>query len=178
MENNELVLQAKNGSEDAFESLCVSYAPLLHSMAIKYSSMCKKEAEVKDDFLQEAKIALYKAVTSYNFDSGVTFGAYARTVVKNKLISLVRRVKSKKRNKADTPVTCVEATPQDRAVWKERGEKIYSMADKILSPYEKRVFSMLAKGHRAKEISLHVGKSEKSVNNAIFRIRSKLDGNY
>ena len=48
------------------------------------------------------------------------------------------------------------------------------LAEKILSGYEMRIFALYAKGARAKEISARIGKSEKSVNNAIFRIRSKL----
>ena len=66
-------------------------------------------------------------------------------------------------------------------VWREFSEKLSEKADKVLSPFEKKVFQLLplySKGSRAKEISLRVNKSEKSVNNAIFRIRSKLKGDY
>lgn len=178
MENNELVVQAKNGNEDAFSSLLVQYSPLLNSMAFKYSVMCKDENETEDDFLQEAKIALYQAVVSYNADSKVTFGAYAKTVIRNRLVSLVRRIKSKKRKKGELEITCESFTPQDNLVWRELGEKLMQKVGNLLSPYEKRVLSMLVKGHKAKEISLQIGKSEKSVNNAIFRIRSKLKGDY
>ena len=57
---------------------------------------------------------------------------------------------------------------------RELEEKLISLAEKVLSNYELRIFKMYAHGARAKEISAKIGKDEKSVNNAIFRIRSKL----
>ena len=56
----------------------------------------------------------------------------------------------------------------------ELGEKLISFAEEALSTYEKRIFSMYLEGQHAKEISCVIGKSEKSVNNAIYRIRVKL----
>ena len=44
----------------------------------------------------------------------------------------------------------------------------------VLSPYEKRVFIMSLEGKSAGEIAAVVKKDEKSVNNAIFRSRSKI----
>ena len=183
MENTlELVKQAKNGNQFAFTNLSEQYSPLLVSMASKYSSMCKEENALLDDFLQEANIALNEAIKFYDVDNGkVTFGAYARTVVRNRLVSMVRRLKSKKRKKSDFDTSCDSVTPQERVVWRERSEKLSEKAEKVLSPFEKRVFYLLplfSKGNRAKEISLRVNKSEKSVNNAIFRIRSKLNKDY
>jgi RNA polymerase sporulation-specific sigma factor len=183
MENNlELVIQAKNGNQFAFTNLYEKYQPLLVSMASKYSSMCKEENGQMDDFLQKANIALNDAIKTYNVDNGkVTFGAYARTVVRNRLVSMVRHMKSKKRKKSDLNSSCESVTPQDRAVWREHSVKLSEKAERVLSPFEKRVFHLLplfSKGNRAREISLRVNKSEKSVNNAIFRIRSKLMGDY
>lgn len=181
-DNLELVIQAKNGNQFAFANLCERYQPLLVSMASKYSSMCKEENLQIDDFLQEANIALNEAVKFYDADNGkVTFGAYARKVVRNRLVSMVRRIKSKKRKKSELAESCESITPQERVVWRECSLKLSEKAERVLSPFEKKVFYLLplfSKGSRAKEISLRVNKSEKSVNNAIFRIRSKLMSDY
>ena len=181
METNELVLQAKNDNQIAFTQLCQQYEPLLISMANKYSAMCKDG--VFDEFLQESQIALHKAIVSYNFNGTTTFGAYAKRVVNNRLIDLVRRMNSKKRKRMDSASISDEeivsnATPQDEVVWRELGEKLMKKVEDLLSPYERNVLSMLISGHKAKEISLLIGKDEKSVNNAVFRIRSKLKGIY
>ena len=86
----------------------------------------------------------------------------------------MRKLNAKKRQKAMLDTSCDERTPQDNVIWRELGEKLFAVAEKTLSPYEKKVLSLCYKGYRAKEIAIHVGKSTKSVNNAIFRIRSKL----
>ena len=44
----------------------------------------------------------------------------------------------------------------------------------VLSPYEESVFSLLVAGEKSGEIAEHLGKSEKSVSNAVFRIQAKL----
>jgi RNA polymerase sporulation-specific sigma factor len=52
--------------------------------------------------------------------------------------------------------------------------EILSLAKDVLSDYEMKILEMYILGLRAKEISVAIGKSEKSVNNAIYRIRTKL----
>lgn len=173
----ELVLKAREGSEAALSGLLEDYTPLLNSLSRKYSSMCQEDGEAGDDFFQESQIAFYKAVMTYDINnSSSTFGAYAKACVRNKLVSLVRKIKSKKRKKGELGMSCESNTPQDTVIWRELGEKLLAQAELTLSPYEKKVFSLYINGRRANEIAKIVGKSEKSVNNAIFRIRSKLKG--
>ena len=56
-------------------------------------------------------------------------------------------------------------------------EELRELTDKIereLSPLENRVWRLYVTGTSCKNIALEVDKSEKSVENAIFRIRQKL----
>jgi RNA polymerase sporulation-specific sigma factor len=173
-ENISLVLQAKAGDELAFSKLLTTYQPLLYSLSQRYSSMCEGEV-TRDDFFQEAQIAFHKAIMSYDLDnSSITLGAYAKACVRNRLVSLVRKIKSKKRTKKELEYNCEAGSLQDKVVWRELGTKLLAHAESTLSPYEKKVFALYFKGHKAGEISKYLGKSEKSVNNAIFRIKSKL----
>ena len=174
--NNELILQARYGNEEAFSMLCDQYSSLIDSLSSKYSVMCADEYSSKDDFVQEAKMAFYNAVVSYDTSSvKVTFGAYAKVCIRNRLVSCVRRQNSKKRFKGENEAQAdANWSLQDTVIRRELGEKLISVADSALSAYEKRIFVLYLKGRRAKEISLVIGKSEKSVNNAIYRIRSKL----
>ena len=174
-ETKELILKAKDGNETALVSLLEAYKPLINSLSKKYSSMCENHPEWSDDFFEEAQIAFYNAIVTYDTaNSSITFGAYAKTCIRNKLISFVRKLNAKKRQKAVLDTSCEVRTPQDNVIWRELGEKLFAVAEKTLSPYEKKVLSLCYKGYRAREIAIHVGKSTKSVNNAIFRIRSKL----
>ena len=130
---------------------------------------------VREDFSQEARLAIYNAALKYNIeDNKVTFGAFAKTCIRNRLVSYLRRASSKKRLKCDNGVYVTDNTPQDTVIQHELEKKLLTLAEKVLSNYEMRIFKMYAQGAKAKEISAKIGKSEKSVNNAIFRIRSKL----
>lgn len=172
----ELILQTRDGNDDAFSLLCNKYSFLINSMSSKYCTMCSDEFGSKDDFVQEAKMAFYKAVISFDIgNKGVTFGAYAKVCIRNKLISCVRKQLSKKRRKGKEDTQAQELwSLQDTVVQRELGEKLISVAESTLSVYEKKIFSYYLEGRKAKEISSILGKSEKSVNNAIYRIRSKL----
>jgi RNA polymerase sporulation-specific sigma factor len=64
--------------------------------------------------------------------------------------------------------------PQDALIVRELEKKLFSLAKDRLSPYEKKIFGYYLAGERAKEISKKVTRSEKSVNNAIYRIKAKL----
>ncbi len=176
-ENSELILMARDGSSIAFSRLARQYKPLINSLSQKYSSMCREYGEVGDDFLQEAQMAFFDAVKSYDINNSVvTFGAYAKACIRNRLVSLVRKFKSQKRKRGELKIQAGVMSPDDAYLTKELGTKLLALAENSLSPYEKNVFALYIEGKRASEISKNVGKSEKSVNNAIFRIRSKLKG--
>ena len=178
MEGNiELIIKAREGDSHAFSKLARIYKNLLSSLSKKYSSMCIENGEAIDDFTQEAQMALYNAVKTYDINNSVvTFGAYAKKCISNRLISLVRKNKSQKRKRGEIKIPVNMHTPDDAYLTKELGAKIMALVENSLSSYEKKIFALYLDGKRASEISKHVGKSEKSVNNAIFRIKSKLKG--
>lgn len=171
----ELITEAKNGNGEAFEKICEKYAGLMSSMSRKYSDMCPPDRSENEDFLQEAKMAFYKATMTYDPNGrDVSFGAYAKICIRNRLISCIRMLNSKKRQKSGLCEKYSDDSLQDDVLKRELGKKMMKLADDELSPYEKRIFVLYASGQRTKEISSKTGRSEKSVNNAIYRIKSKL----
>lgn len=173
----QLIVDVRNNSNNAFETLCDKYKALIDSMAKKYSDMYPKDinaSSIKEDFSQEAKLAFYNACLKYDIENNkVTFGAFAKTCIKNRLISCLRRAGSKKRQKRPDNEIVTESI-QDKVIKRETEKKLLSLAEKKLSKYELRIFKMYVQGIKIKEISEKVGKDIKSVNNAIFRIRTKL----
>ena len=176
MDNSiELVKIIRSGNDYAFASLCEQYKSMLEQLSFKYSAMCSGEYSSYDDFLQEAKLAFYKAVMRYDLENTrVTFGAFAKVCVKNRLISCVRSFNSKKRRRGENDAKDDNWSLQDTVVRRELGEKLISVAEGMLSKYENRVFLLSLEGRGPKEISQLIGKSEKSVNNTLYRIRLKL----
>ena len=172
----DLILAVRAGDDSAFLRLCEQYNNLIDSMSRKYSAMCSEEYSSFDDFLQEAKMAFYNAVVRYDVEKkSVTFGAFAKVCIRNRLVSCVRRQNSKKRRRGESEASIArDWSPQDTVVRRELGEKIIDFAGKSLSKYERRVLSLYMEGKKIKEMSLILCKDEKSVNNAIYRIRLKL----
>jgi RNA polymerase sporulation-specific sigma factor len=111
--------RVKSGDDASFEQLLSKYNALIISMAKKYSDMCATSPQL-DDFLQEAKMAFYNSVLSYDEKTGVTFGAYAKVCVRNRLVSCVRVNNSKKRQKrSDTKDSYDLENPQDALIVRE-----------------------------------------------------------
>ncbi len=176
MENiTKLILKVRNGDNSAFVQLCEQYKALIESMSRKYVDMYPDKNGEEEDFIQEARLALYNAALKFNIeDSKVTFGAFAKACIRNRLISYLRRASSKKRRKCQNCDVVEKATPQDTVIQRELGEELFALAETILSKYELYIFKMYMSGAKAKEISARIDRDEKSINNAIFRIRSKL----
>jgi len=55
---------------------------------------------------------------------------------------------------------------------------VSEMMDRLLTKYEKKVLIMYIEGKSYKDIALTLGRNEKSVDNALFRARSKLRSGY
>lgn len=174
-----LVILAREGSEGAFEKLLIKYQGLLLSVSQKYSNMCPEESRDFDDFLQEAKIAFFKAIETYNEDKKITFGAYAKVCIRNRLISYVRMLNSQKR-KNERPRSKGKQGRDDNVVQDsffntEELKIVRSIAPLILSRYEYKIFEMyFMLGMRTKEIAKRLSKEERSVNNAIYRMKTKI----
>ena len=74
-----LIKEVQDGNKDAFNEIISRYEPLIVSIVSKYLSDELFGASDRDDLSQEASIALYNAVMSYDvMQSEVSFGLYAK----------------------------------------------------------------------------------------------------
>ena len=169
------VNNAKTGDENAFSALLDKYQGLIFSISVEYSNMCPEPLKDQEDFLQEAKIAFFNAVKTYDESKKITFGAYAKICIRNRLISCVRKINSKKRKMILTSVTQPEQdTVLKNTLSNEQRQQIFNAAKQSLSRFEYAIFELYFLGMRAKEISVKINKTEKSINNAIYRMKLKL----
>lgn len=168
-----------SGDTDAFPILVEKYNPMLKKTLYSYTTddMSKEDVE---DLGQEALIAFYRA--AINFDSeqcDVEFGLYAKICVTNSMISY-KRALSKKSNEAligDEEMNSIHDPDGEIPRFfemKESQRELEEQIEKRLSQYENEVWSYYANGYSSKEIALKLNSSEKSIDNAIFRIRRKL----
>ena len=170
----DLINAARAGDEGAFEALLEVYEPLIDAMSRSFAT-ASDDSESGEDLRQEACIALYKAVQSYDSTQDeVSFGLYARLCVRNRLISYTRKLR---RRESVLPLEERIKTEEDVAqgvVAEEAYMELYRRIEAILSPYENHVWWLYLSGQTTGAIAAKLGKDERSVQNAIYRIRKKL----
>ena len=171
---NALVARVKSGDDDAFAELCSRYSKLVASSAARYSGCGTEYGASDDDFRQEASMALYRAAKSYDdTQSAVTFGLYAKTCIRNALVSQLRKLRTRARG-ADRRSAQAEISAEQTVMTEETRRLYMKRIDGVLSPFEARVLMMTMEGHRPRHIARELGSSAKAVSNALFRARVKL----
>ena len=174
MEENALVASAKEGDNNAFDLLASRYQGFLNA----YISSLPVLPSEKEDLMQEALIGLLRAVRSYNSEKA-GFSTYVSACVKNSVISYLR--KYGKQNKAlpmedvvSVGGDCDTNTPELQFIDLETTAQLQEKVFSVLSPYETKVFEMYLAETPYALIAKRLNKNEKSIDNAIQRIKSKL----
>ena len=165
----------KQGSKGEFDKLYQMYKPLINSKVSEFSTSLEAE-----DIEQISSIALYEAAMSYNpekVDNKVTFGLYADICIRNRLISELRRAKRTIKKEDISPLDKESdegtSSPEEFFLRKEDNLERIKRAKALLTPYESNVFFAYLSGKSYDEIARSLGKSKKSVDNALRRIRDK-----
>ncbi len=173
---SELISASKNGSEPAFSQLCEKFRPLIENMTDRYLPRLSAIISDKDDLRQEATVAFYRAVMTFDMSQDkVSFGLYAKICIKNRMVSLLRKA-----NKKSSPKTVASPEPKEKRI----GGRVIDLrelmeaCERVASKREKTVFLMYTEGKSYKEIAELLKVSEKSVDNALFRAKSKIKRYY
>ena len=178
-EVSDLIVRVRDADQTAFKILVEKYEPLIDSLVFKFYDADLKILTL-DDLRQEAHFRFYNSILSYDLaQHEVEFGLYAKICISNALISLIRLQKKRtaeqlSENQSNLFFEHDSEDPSDRILEEERVRALYSLICKNLSSYEYRIWQLYVSGRTAKEISAVIGTDEKSVTNAIYRIRKKL----
>jgi RNA polymerase sporulation-specific sigma factor len=178
---------ARSGDQEALNQLIKYYEPEIRKIACKYF-LPRAEYE---DLLQEGRIAIFKAILSYDSKTNIPFLHFLRMVIKRKLIDSLRahnRQKHLNLNEAfslnntlsddqeesflntipnvEDPETTIIAIDETRAFLKELTRGFSNLELTVFR------YHFLA-GMKQREVTQHLGLSPKSLDNAIQRIRRK-----
>ena len=170
-----LIAATRAGDRTAFSDLLGVYRPLIVSQVSRFFSAGPEW----DELYQDATLALYRAALCYSREHGVTFGAYARVCIGNALVSAYRKLRTAEALPIDEVLPYMQEDSEDpahRMIVAEETDDLYRAALACLSPYELRVFFLYIRGCTPREIAPEVGRTEKSVSNAIGRMLVKLRG--
>ncbi len=181
----DLLCAAREGDQTAYAVLLERYAPMLQSMVSKYAAYGMSEADL-EDLRQEASVVFCSAVQTYDpTREGVEFGLYAKICVGHGLASALRVFRRQRRQgllslegenliEQNPELLGCEISVTEALIDKERMEALQLLIQRNLSSYESRVWWMYVSGASTAHIAQTFGKDEKSVSNAIYRIRKKL----
>lgn len=176
---NSLIESVSLGNSDAFSELVDIYNPLLKKILKLYTTEEMSNEDV-EDLSQEELIAFYRAIINFDKEqTDVEFGLYAKICITNSMISY-KRAAAKKSNESlvgddeMNSITDPEGEVSKFFEMRESERELGEQIEKTLSNYENAVWSYYVNGWSSKEIASKLNSNEKSIDNAIFRIRKKL----
>lgn len=177
----ESLAKAADKDKFAFVELTGIFSPYISALA---RSFRLPESEY-DDLCQVGRIALYRAVCSYD-EQRSSFTPYAKVCIKNAMTSLMRSYTAGSRLADDgvslddlesvgvSPVSDSSGMPENVLIAEEFLHELEKIMKEELSETERQVLRYKLSGIGIAEISVLTGKKVKSVENTLFRARKKL----
>ena len=191
MTDEQLLCDYKNGNQEIMDYLMV-----------KYKSMVRKKARAmyllggeNEDLIQEGMIGLIKAVRDFDVTQKTSFSSFAELCVSRQMYSAIEASNRKKHLPfnsyvslyedseqvgegrslplIDTIESSKENDPEVLYFGKEYTEAFAEQLKELLSPLENHVLYLHLMGTDYRTIAELLGKSPKSVDNALQRIKTK-----
>ena len=166
------------GAGPAEEELLARYANLVRILA-RPLFLVGGDSE---DLTQEGMIGLLSAVRTYSDSGGASFRTYAERCIKNRLLSAVKK-DGRAYNKAlnnSVPIDDEVITRrgvrelEDLIITREYTDELILSLNTRLSRMEKAVMALFLGGKSYSAIASELNMPEKSVDNAVQRVRRKL----
>ncbi len=181
--DEELIGTYRKGSLDAMTDLIIRYKPLVKNRA----RLFYLEGGDREDLLQEGMIGLFKAIKEYDAEKEASFATFARLCITRQMLSAIEAAGRKKHmllNESLSIEQLDEGQIADRVGVADGPEKIFfeqedskllmENINRNLSKMEKQVLDLYISGMDYLEIADMMGKSGKSIDNALQRIRNKI----
>ena len=148
---------------------------------------CKNNGLDLSDLVQEGMIGLNHAIDKYHEMGNTLFYTYAQKCIERKIISVVissNRNKNKILNESisyDDDENLIlkfikdsSPSPEEVLISDEIEEKLLGKIKDKLTEFEEQVFTLMINGFKYKEIAEILDKDEKSIDNTMQRIKSKI----
>ena len=190
--DEELIDRLRNGEESIVDYICDKYKNLVRSKA---KSMYILGAD-SEDLIQEGMIGLFKAVRDYDAGRDASFFTFADLCISRQMYTAVQAAKRQKhiplntyvslygsfsekeegeeRNLLEALANPTELNPEEMFLDKERVAYLEEVIENELSSFEKQVLDLYMTGMSYVEIARVLGRDEKSTDNALQRLKSKI----
>lgn len=181
MSDEALCTALQNGTSAAGDILAHRYRKLVRCCAHPYF-LAGGDSE---DLLQEGMFGLIKAMREFRADREASFQTFVEVCIRSRLCSVIRASRAGKHSPLNESVPLnaflLDAQPQysqldpeDLLIDREKAAALLNQVRSQLSELEVRVLDLYLDGCSCGEIAATVGKSYKSVDNAVQRIRRKI----
>lgn len=193
MKDEALVQLAQTGDEAAQEFLLDKYKSLVRARSRAYFLI----GADSEDIIQEGMIGLYKAVRDYQEERNASFRSFAELCINRQMITAIKAATRQKHQPLNSyvslnkPVYEAESeqtyldflqstssallNPETLFIGQENKNILEDQMMKSLSTFETRVLVLYLQGRSYFEIAHALDKPEKSVDNALQRVKKKLE---
>ena len=184
IKDEELIFRFKQGETE-----------ILDYLMEKYKNMVRKKARAmfliggdNDDLIQEGMIGLFKAVRDCLPEKEASFQTFARICVDRQIYNAIQNSNRQKHQPLNSYISLSQEDGENEEhlpdMWVENPESIIIDQENVrdleqeitctLSPMENQVLDYYLDGNGYTEIAKIMGKTPKSIDNALQRIRGKI----
>ncbi len=187
LKDDELIVMAQAGDDTALETILVRYKPLVYKKSQPYYLAGGDD----DDVIQEGLIGLYKAIMSFDKDKFPLFNVFAGVCIERRIISAVKKATRLKHDPLNTYVSLdgsdedepviepveseIARNPENIVIENEDVTGLEIKINKALSSFEMQVLLCQLNGHTYRETAEILKRDVKAVDNAMQRIKKKLE---
>lgn len=188
--DEELLDKIKNGDDKAENEIFARYKDLVTKISRSYFIV----GGDLEDLNQEGMIGLYKAIKGYSGHKETSFKTFAIICIKHQIQSAIKKANTNKNKPLSSAVSfqsfqdgkssdsidylpielVLSSTPAEEVIDKENYINLKKTIKSTLSEMEYNVLKLYLKGFSYKEISAMLKISEKSIDNSLSRIKTKL----
>ena len=189
--DSELLNLIKEESEEAKDILYEKYKYIIGLIIKKYTMSAKMLNIEYNDLYQEGMLGLSQAINNYSSHRNIKFSTFAFTCIERKIISAIKKANRKKhsilnesfsldytvednRESFENIIASPNENIEEMLVLKEKKDYFVKKINDVLTPFEKKVYELKLNNYSYEQIADNLGKSYKSVESALFRVRIKL----
>ncbi len=191
MIDEEVILDAREGNEIALEYLINKYKGFVRAKARTYFLI----GADREDIIQEGMIGLYKAIRDFKGDKLSSFRAFAELCITRQIITAIKTATRQKHIPLNSYVSLNKpifdeesdrtlmdviseesiSDPEILMINREEFLGIESKMGEILSSLEWEVLTLYLEGKSYQEIAEELKRHVKSIDNALQRVKRKLE---
>jgi RNA polymerase sporulation-specific sigma factor len=190
-DESEIVQRANHGDIFALEYIIKKYKNFVKSKAKSYFLI----GADKEDIIQEGMIGLYKAIRDFDASKTASFKSFAELCITRQIITAIKTATRQKhiplnsyvslnkpiydeesdRTLLDIIATNVVTDPEEIIISKEELKNIEGKMNELLSGLEQEVLELYLNGKSYQQIADRLQRHVKSIDNALQRVKRKLE---